>query len=392
MSRITIANPDLSTTQRTKLTASIAKTGTALAVQNSTGFVADDYVVVGNMGNETTELRKVASAANINLITVDALVMDHPVNTLVSKIDYNQIKVYSSATQSGTYSLLATIDITVDNPAGTRYDDAAGTSSTWYKVKYFNSTTSALSDFSSAVLATGFTQKSRKAMIDDVSMLVNDKENQYISREEIGEKLNLQQQTWWLSPYTKRDSVKTSNIVTASSVNYIELPTDLDKLKDDYSVRYNYKEGTTTDEWYCLRIIPKAEWYERFGDNLSSDSDELEYCAIDDTTSPKRLLLGPTPVTASLPITVEYYCKPTDLVNDSDETICPIGRVLTLPVAAEILLVRGEMDKSDRLSKMANALVLGEVSHVGTKGGSFKMKYRKQRGSGRFKGGSVEND
>jgi len=103
MSRITIANPDLSTTQRTKLTASIAKTGTALAVQNSTGFVADDYVVVGNMGNETTELRKVASAANINLITVDALVMDHPVNTLVSKIDYNQIKVYSSATQPTYY-------------------------------------------------------------------------------------------------------------------------------------------------------------------------------------------------------------------------------------------------------------------------------------------------
>ncbi|MHB8544792.1 MAG: hypothetical protein ACYC9S_12460 [Leptospirales bacterium] len=69
---------------------------------------------------------------------------------------YNDIKVYSSSTQTGTYTLLATVAIdltqaTEFSTGYTVYTDTAGTTSTWYEFSYYNSTSTAESPLSTAI-------------------------------------------------------------------------------------------------------------------------------------------------------------------------------------------------------------------------------------------------
>jgi len=55
--------------------------------------------------------------------------------------DFSSIRLYSSATRGGTYSLLTTITLVAADTVYS-YEDTAGVASTWYKFTYYNSTTS----------------------------------------------------------------------------------------------------------------------------------------------------------------------------------------------------------------------------------------------------------
>lgn len=68
---------------------------------------------------------------------------------------YDQIKVYRSAAKTGTYTILATVDIDqttiADNSPGyTLYNDAGGSDSYWYKASYYNSSSLVETDMSDA--------------------------------------------------------------------------------------------------------------------------------------------------------------------------------------------------------------------------------------------------
>ena len=63
-----------------------------------------------------------------------------------NQIDYNQSLVYRSSSEDGTYALISTQSIT-DNT----YNDEDGNSSSWYKVKFNNSSTSKASALSEIV-------------------------------------------------------------------------------------------------------------------------------------------------------------------------------------------------------------------------------------------------
>ena len=68
---------------------------------------------------------------------------------------YDSIKVYSAPSQNGTYAEISTPST---RPVLHSYEqvywftDGAGTSTTWYKTSYFNSTTLVESSLSAAVL------------------------------------------------------------------------------------------------------------------------------------------------------------------------------------------------------------------------------------------------
>lgn len=375
--------PPIEENEKTQLTADIAAAGTSLAVKNNDVFAQNDYVVVGKIGQETTEIRKIASVSGAKTIVVDALQHDHEASTPITKIDYNQIKVYSSATETGTFTLLDTVAIQVDSPDGTLYNDTTGDATTWYKIKYYNSTSTAISDYSAAVEGSGYGDNTLRQMTDDILKLVNDKDAQYVTREEIRTMINRYQKRWWFSPYTKRDLLTESTLDTVASQNYITLPTTFDKVKDDYSIKYNYVDSTTTDEYYCLRILSKAQFFQEYGDNLADDSDELEACAIDVANS--KLLLGPTPVTAGLDVVMEFYQKPTDLDDDSDTTICPVPDIINLGVAAEIETSRGNFEKAKELKSERGELIAGDLEHNRTKAGSTKFVFKRSYDSKRYK-------
>lgn len=181
---ITIAHPDLGP-QTTRLSADVAAAATSSTVENNTGFATNDYTVFGTLGEELTEIVKLTSTTgNTTLGHTTGPVFAHAARTTISEIKYNQVKIYSATSEDGTYSLVTTIDLDVDQYA-TLYDDTTGTSSTWYKVKYYNETTTSLSSFSDAIQGTGFTQDSLGSMADEVMEDFGDSGGKDLSREQV---------------------------------------------------------------------------------------------------------------------------------------------------------------------------------------------------------------
>jgi len=74
---------------------------------------------------------------------------------------FDKIKIYRATSQDGTYSLIATQDAT-DNT----YYDVNGTSSSWYKISYYDSTNDVESDLSEAVKGTAETYTTTQKVAD----------------------------------------------------------------------------------------------------------------------------------------------------------------------------------------------------------------------------------
>ena len=135
-------NFDVSGREFTPLALASAVNDTTITVDSTDGFVADDYIVVGEVGQEGTEIVKITSISSTTGMVVAALSYAHAVDCPIRKTPYNQVRFYRSATETGTYSIIATKNMDMDNKfRETNYDDTSGTTSLWYKFTYINSTT-----------------------------------------------------------------------------------------------------------------------------------------------------------------------------------------------------------------------------------------------------------
>lgn len=116
-----------------------------LSVINAQGFSIGDFVILGIRGEEKAEVRRITSVAtDLKAITVDtATDFEHQKNDTIVHIRYDKRKFYRSATKTGTFAHLTNegspVNIEVDNPEGTEFEDTSGGPSDFYKVTYFNS-------------------------------------------------------------------------------------------------------------------------------------------------------------------------------------------------------------------------------------------------------------
>lgn len=182
MAIITQNHPNTSRNPKTFLTVKIAKSGTAMTVANNEGFAAYDYVIVGEPMSDTCEIRHVASTTNQDTITVDALVLDHAVNTPITLIPYNKVRFYRSIDLGVSYSIHATKDIAVASTA-TWNDDGASNTTYLYKNCFYNEHYNRESGFSAAVSGAGYEPYTLKAMQDRVLSLFPDVDERYITRD-----------------------------------------------------------------------------------------------------------------------------------------------------------------------------------------------------------------
>jgi phage gp36-like protein len=127
------------------LSADEAPGQTEISVDNGEGFSPNDYIVIGNIGSETAELRQLSSASPTSLTISIATDLSHSLGEKVTVLKYNKRKFYRSSSETGTYTHLSSegspTTIAVDVPEGTALEDSNGTSSSWYKATYYNSTT-----------------------------------------------------------------------------------------------------------------------------------------------------------------------------------------------------------------------------------------------------------
>ena len=150
--------PNISENEKTFLSADEAIAQTTLSVISGRNFTANEYVLVGNLGEETAEIRKVSSQTNTTLV-VDALVFTHSRGTKIQFIPYNQITVSRSTDAGDNYTPLSAIDIRPDS-SETYIQRTSDASTDYYKYRFYNSTTTLYSAYSDEVIATGFADNS----------------------------------------------------------------------------------------------------------------------------------------------------------------------------------------------------------------------------------------
>jgi hypothetical protein len=189
--QIYVDHLDLSRQPQTFISTDYAS-GTSLVVKNTYGFNANDYLLFGKLGFEQSEIGQISSVTNgTTIVLQNALNFPHASDTTVTKIPYNQVKFYRSTTGiGGSYTLLSTVNIAVDQP-NTFYYDTTGNSTYSYKVSYYNSTT-AVESMSAEITSASLPDYALQTIQDNTLSLFGDKEERFISRDEI---------TVWVNEY-----------------------------------------------------------------------------------------------------------------------------------------------------------------------------------------------
>lgn len=140
--QLIIPNEDINRGEKTRLNADMA-IGTAAELENNQGLAVNDFICIGREGAEQAELKK-ASAINTdqkNITLALATKFAHLKFEEVTKFLYDKRRIYRKLAGASSYTLLAEVDIEVDRPEGTLYNDTTGTDTALYKATYYNSVT-----------------------------------------------------------------------------------------------------------------------------------------------------------------------------------------------------------------------------------------------------------
>lgn len=315
MGLVYIEHPELNK-QKTRLSADVAAAATSSTVENNDNFAANDYCVFGKPGEELTEIVKLTSVTgNTTLGHTTGPVFAHSARTPISQIKYNQVKVYSASSETGTYSLLTTIDLDIDEEQ-TVYDDTTGTSTTWYKVKYYNETTTALSDYSAAVQATGYTDQSLYSMQTEVLEDYGDPNADEITRDRLRTYLRagvrrlsvdlIKQYPTFLRTYT-------TQALTDDTEEY-DYP---DYFLGFYMVSVNFS-GSSASDAYKIEKFEAEEAIDNPGQTYSKGDPRI---FLRNTS----YIIKPTPDSSSGYAFLWYWSYPTPMTDPDDTHGLPHG-------------------------------------------------------------------
>jgi hypothetical protein len=151
--------PDISDNEKTYLDAD-STSGSSTLTANGTNFSIDQYILIGNPGQEHTEIIKIhasTSPTSTAITLASTTSFAHNRGDLIRFIPYNQI-IPERAT-GGAYSALSAINIRPD--ASETYLQRTGDASTdTYKFRFYNSTSTLYSSYSDITTASGYADNS----------------------------------------------------------------------------------------------------------------------------------------------------------------------------------------------------------------------------------------
>lgn len=124
---------------------------TVFSIENTEQFVvANGLFLVGMIGASNAELIPVINSKTASTLTTNtASAFNHSRGEPVSQVTYNKVIIESSTTATGTFTVLATIDLQWSSDK-TSYVDVNGTSSTYYRQRFYNTVTGKYSDYSNS--------------------------------------------------------------------------------------------------------------------------------------------------------------------------------------------------------------------------------------------------
>lgn len=312
-----------------------------IQVKNSDRFAANDRIMIGEMGQEKTEVVTVSNvSADGNTVTIGATVFAHSADDPVYKLRFDQVRFYRSTTTStGTYTLVSTQNLDVDNAdLQTVYDDTTGAAAYFYKTTVYHSISTVESAFSDPIGGAGWRREQVGNIIDEILREVGDPQEVHVTRSELlgyFNDVNDDLQTNVSRPYTFLHSRTT--LAQTASQNYINFPTDSSgrqtMWKFDY-LDYNFRDSTTTpitNITYTLKVIPEPEFRNIYQDNTidsTTVTDKISVVGLD--TSVNRFRFD-APFLSTAGTLYLHYWKYFNVIDSEGDVIeTPSPRIYKL--------------------------------------------------------------
>lgn len=315
---ITAFNPTTDQLEKTYLSNATSAGVTVLTVKNADRFIANDRIQIGETGREKTEIVTVVSVTSTT-ITIGATTFSHDATDPIYRLRYDQVKFYRSTSGSnGTYSLLSTVALDVDNAELiTVYDDVVGLSTYYYEISYYHSISTLESSKSDPVPGQGYARKTVGFLVDEFLREVSDTTEILTDRTEIIGWLNECSELIHANASRPYDFLHSRTTLSrTANRNYIDFPVDSNGNQIMWKfdrMDYNFTDSTVSpavDRTYALRVIGADEFRERFQDNTISAltvSDETQLMAID--TAVDRFRFNPPFATTAGGVFYLYYWK-----------------------------------------------------------------------------------
>lgn len=229
-----IRNPLDAIEEVSALSQTVAAAETSFNVLNNEGLAADSYVIIGDLGEEQTELKKISSISGAGTITLTAaLVHSHGSGVVVSKILYNQVEISYKTTLNGTFSTITTVDLEPDD-FFTVYNHTSGVESNYYRIRFFNSTTGNYTDYSEILPGTGLETDQIAPMVDFVLEQTNDVNAKFTTRAQVLKYIEYARQDVINALFQASSEYfsKTVDIPTESYKHTYDLPNDFREISN----------------------------------------------------------------------------------------------------------------------------------------------------------------
>ena len=388
---------------QTILTASVDAAGVTLTCKNTGGFTANDFALIGKLGQEKTEIKLISAVATVTSLTVAASSFAHDIDTPVTKIDYDKVRFYRGTTAVfADASALAAAQVIDPTEEFSYYEDATNTTGYGF-CKFYDSNGDGYSVESDAIPYTGYTALMLREIRKKVRRLINEPDETLIEDEEINDEINLAQdeiahsRLWsWYENTKSFSSVAeqyeydlATNVFTLYEAKYETQPLAVIDLHRWNILRWD--SNTTGDPTHICMWNKKARVYPYpsssadataiddadditaadttiISDDNSAfseqgriiiDSEVISYTGKDDDTDFTGCTRAEEGTTAAIHLNNAAITKrdfiyhlqedPADLDDETDATEIPNPSVLAYKAGAELALRKDDQVLHDRL-------------------------------------------
>jgi hypothetical protein len=158
---------------KTFLTTDTASGSTSLTVKSTVDFDADDILLIGEPGNEGTEIITSLSSTTpyVTMTISTATRFDHSANSFIRVIDYDEVEIASATALTATKEAITTPTLVGDSleTIATLTTPSTG----FYFARFFNTKTNSYSPYSDGVPVAGYTLYMARSIIDNALRMIN---------------------------------------------------------------------------------------------------------------------------------------------------------------------------------------------------------------------------
>jgi hypothetical protein len=262
--RVPIENQLIDPTAQTYLSADVTAGAGSLTVQNISNFAINQILLIGDPGNQNSEIIKThaSTAPSGNTITLAAnTVFAHSASTPVTTLYFDRVEISTATTTGGSKTVLLAATATPASliPANQpyfEYNDVAA-SVGFYFARWNNSIASTFSPYSEPSPVTAYTMQSARSLIDSALGMINKQTSSVLTDEYAFQNIDSCQMEV-LREFKRWSFMQAFNTIvgTAYTGNWkIPVPADCDD-QNTYKSLYNFRIGKELD----MVWVDKEEW------------------------------------------------------------------------------------------------------------------------------------